>query len=258
MKFSSIRWLFVVGIVGAGFAGVISSNVGCGSDEGTAGSGGSSGGGTSGGGTSGGGSGGGGVTPKLTYNFDSATSSDSTMWKLNDYVDGSPAKNLGAYMNGDAGLTLANPPSMVWSSDDSEGSASSGSMKITVTFDSFGQYVDPVINLPAVVDLSSRILSLKVRLVSGSFTTGGVQFHFSTTSSYTYSAGMWLDATSFTAGTWKTTTIDTSIATPATAGAPWDTTMVIQLGIQITAGSAVDGSAASSGPLVFEIDTIKG
>ena len=34
MKVSSIRWLFVVGVVGAAFAGIISSNVGCGSDEG--------------------------------------------------------------------------------------------------------------------------------------------------------------------------------------------------------------------------------
>jgi hypothetical protein len=256
MKVSSIRWLFVVGVVGAAFAGIISSNVGCGSDEG--GKAGGGGGGSSGGGTSGGGTGGGGVTPKLTYNFDTATASDSTSWKLNDYVDGNPAKNLGSYMNGDAGLTLANPPSMVWAMDDSEGSSSSGSMKITVTFDSFGQYVDPVINLPAVVDLANRTLSLKVRLVSGNFTTGGVQFHFSTTPSYTYSAGTWMDATTFTAGMWKTTSIDTSIAVAANAGQPFDTTMVIQLGIQITAGSAVDGSAPSSGPLVFEIDTIKG
>ena len=254
MKVSSIRWLFVIGVVGAGFAGIISSNVGCGSDDGgKAGSGGGGGGGTSGGGT-----GGGGVLPTLLYNFDTAAASDSTSWKLNDYVDGNPAKNLGAYMNGDAGLTLANPPSMVWSSSDSEGSSSSGSMKITVTFDSFGQFVDPVINLPAVVDLSNRTLSLKVRLVSGNFTTGGVQFHFSTTSSYTYSAGTWMDATTFTAGAWRTTSIDTSIATPATAGAPFDTAMVIQVGVQITAGSAVDGSAPSSGPLVFEIDTFKG
>jgi hypothetical protein len=253
MKVSSIRWFLAVGLAGAGLAGVISSNVSCGGDEATAGTGGTSGGGTSGGG----GTGGAGVTPKLVYNFDTATSSDSTMWKLNDYVDGVPAKNLGSYMNGDAGLNLANPPSIVWSSNDWESNASSGSMKITVTFDSFGQYVDPVINLPAVVDLSSRILTLRVRLVSGNFTTGGVQFHFSTTDSWTYSAGMWLDATTFTAGTWKTTTIDTLTAGPATAGAPWDPTMVIQLGVQITAGAATDGGPPA-GTLVFEIDGIKG
>src|SRR5436190_11652323 len=121
MKFSSTRWWFVGAIVAAGFAGVVSSNVGCGSDNATPDGGGGSGG---GGGTSSahGGSGGtGGVaTPKVTYNFDTATSTDSIGWKLNDYVDGSPAKNLGAYMNGDAGLTLADPPTMAWASDDSE------------------------------------------------------------------------------------------------------------------------------------------
>jgi hypothetical protein len=252
MKFSGIRWLLVVGFAGAGLAGVVSSNVSCGGDEATGAAG------SSGAGTSGGGGTGGGVTPRLVYNFDTATSSDSTMWKLNDYVDSVPAKNLGAYMNADAGLTLANPPSLVWSPNDFESNASSGSMKITVTFDSFGQYVDPVINLPAVVDLSSRILTLRVRLVSGTFSTGGVQFHFSTTDMYTYSAGMWMDASTFTAGQWKTTTIDTLTAGPANAGAPWDPTMVIQLGVQITAGAATDGGAAPSGTLVFEIDGIKG
>jgi hypothetical protein len=260
MKFSSIRWLFVAGVVGAGFAGIVSSNVGCGSDEGAkAGSGGSSSAGTSGGGS--GGTGGGGVTPKLTYNFDTATASDSTSWKLNDYVDGNPAKNLGAYMNGDAGLTLTDPPKMEWASDDSEASASSGSMKISVTFNAYGQYVDPVINLPAVVDLSSRTLTMKVRLVSGTFdawTQGGVQFHFSTTSSYTYSAGKWISSQELTGGDWKILNIDTAIATPATAGAPWDPTMVIQVGVQITAGNAGDAGAPSPGRLVFEIDTFKG
>ena len=244
MKVSSIRWLFVVGVVGAGFGGITSSNVGCGSDDGgKAGS---------------GGGGGGGVTPRLTYSFDTATSSDSTSWKLNDYVDGNPAKNLGAYMNADAGLTLASPPSMVWSSTDSEGSASSGSMKITVTFDAFGQFVDPVINLPAVVDLSNRTLAMKIRLVSGTFSAGGVQFHFSTTSSYTYSGGTFVNAGDFTAGTWKVLSIDASIAQPANVGQPWDPTMVIQMGVQITAGTAFDGGTPPAGTLVFEIDTIKG
>jgi hypothetical protein len=261
MKFAGIRWLFVVGAVGVAFAGVVSSNVGCGSDDaktgtaGTSGTAGSSGGGSTGTGGSGT------TTPKLTYNFDTATASDSTSWKLNDYVDATPAKNLGAYMNGDAGLTLADPPTMEWASDDSESSASSGSMKISVTFDSYGQYVDPVINLPGVVDLSNRTLTMKVRLVSGTFmawSQGGVQFHFSTTSSYTYSAGTWVSSQELMGGGWKIMNIDSAIAVPANAGAPWDPTMVIQVGVQITAGSAGDAGAPSPGRLVFEIDTFKG
>ena len=259
MKFSSTRWLVVVGVAGVGFAGVISSNVGCGSDDAKTGTAGTSGGGTSGGGTTG--TGGGGVLPKLTYTFDTATSSDSTSWKLNDYVDAVPAKNLGAYMNADAGLTLADPPKIEWASDDSESSASSGSMKISVTFDSYGQYVDPVINLPSVVDLSSRQLTMKVRLVSGTFmawSQGGVQFHFSTTSSYTYSAGTWVSSQELMGGGWKIMNIDTLTVQPANAGAAWDPAMVIQVGVQITAGNAGDAGAPSAGRLVFEIDTFKG
>jgi hypothetical protein len=259
MKFSGIRWLFVVAIAGAGLAGVISSNVGCGgSDDGKAGSTGSAGSsGTGTAGTSGGGGSGGQKPLKLSYTFDTASSSDSMNWKLNDYIDATPAKNLGAYAKPDAGLMLTDPPVMEWSMDDSESSATSGSMKISVTFSEYGQYVDPVINLPAVVDLSNSTLTLKVRLLSGSFTSGGVQFHFSTTSSYTYSAGMWIDSTTFTNNSWKVTPIDTITAVPATAGAPWDPTQVIQVGIQITAGTMTTTSTVPSGRLVFEIDTVQ-
>jgi len=258
MKFSGIRWLFVVGVAGAGLAGVISSNVGCGGDsDGKAGSGGSSGGGSTGNaGTSGGGSGG--QKPlKLSYTFDTSGSSDSTMWKLNDYIDASPAKNLGAYSKPDAGLNLgADAPVMEWAMDDSESSTTSGSMKISVTFSDYGQYVDPVINLPAPVDLSNSTLSLKVRLLSGSFTSGGVQFHFST-GAYVYSAGMWMDSTTFTNNSWKVTSIDTATAVPATAGAEFDPAMTVQVGIQITAGSMTTTSTVPAGRLVFEIDTVQ-
>jgi len=132
MKFSGSRWLFVVAVAGAGLAGVISSNVGCGGDsDGKAGTSGSSGGGSTGSaGTSGGGSGG--QKPlKLSYTFDTSGSSDSTMWKLNDYIDASPAKNLGAYSKPDAGLNLgADAPVMEWAMDDSESSTTSGSVAI--------------------------------------------------------------------------------------------------------------------------------
>jgi len=262
MNFSSIRWWFVGGVVAAGLAGVGSSNVGCGSSSSSPdGGGGSSGSGGGAGTSSAHGGSGGAATPKVTYNFDTATSADSMGWKLNDYVDGNPAKNLGSYMIADAGLTLADPPTMAWASDDSEMSTSSGSMKISVTFTEFNQFVDPVINLSSLIDLSSSSsLTMKIRLVSGNFSTGGVQFHFSTTSSYTYSAGTWIDGMTLTTGLgqWKILNISPNIAQPSTAGAAWDPTMVIQFGVQITAGAPTDGGAPPSGRLVFEIDTLKG
>jgi hypothetical protein len=258
MKLLNIRRVLLTFVIGTAFAGVVTSSVGCGSDSndksgtgGTTGSAGSSGGGTTGNGGSGG------QKPlKLSYTFDTATASDSMMWSLNNYMDpASPPKNLGWYVKGDA--ALADLPTFEWSSDDSEGSSSSGSMKIGVTFTDYGQYVDPVINISPVQDLSNSTLALKVRLLSGSFTNGGVQFHFSTTTSYTYSAGQWIDATTFTNNSWKTTSIDTSTAVPATAGAAWDPAMVIQVGVQITSGSMTTTSTLPTGKLVFEIDTVQ-
>jgi len=250
MKLLKIRRVLLTVVTVAGLAGLVSSSIACGSDNndkmGTGGSGGSTGSGGSGG-----------QKPaKLSYTFDTATSSDSMMWKLNDYMDSaSPPKNLGWYVKGDA--ALADLPTFAWAADDSEGGTSSGSMKASVTFTDYGQYVDPVININPTVDLSNSTLTMRVRLVSGSFTNGGVQFHFSTTQSYTYSAGKWEDATTFTDDKWKTTPIDTSIAVPATAGAAWDPTMVIQLGVQITSGSMSATSTLPTGPLVFEIDTVQ-
>jgi len=256
MKLLTIRRVLLTFVIGSGFVGAVTSSVGCGSDSndksgtgGTTGSAGSSGGGTTGNGGSDG------QKPlKLSYTFDTATSSDSMMWKLNDYMDmASPPKNLGWYVKGDA--ALADLPTFEWASDDSEGSTSSGSMKIGVTFTDYGQYVDPVINISP-VDLSNSTLSMKVRLLSGSFTNGGVQFHFSGTG-YVYSAGQWQDATSFTNNSWKTTSIDTSTAVAANAGAILDTSMVVQVGVQITSGSMTTTSTLPTGRLVFEIDTVQ-
>jgi hypothetical protein len=251
MKLLKIRRVLLTFVTVAGLAGLVSSSIACGSDNNDKGTG------TGGNGGSTGSGGSGGQKPaKLSYTFDTATSSDSMMWKLNDYMDpASPPQNLGWYVKGDA--ALADLPTFAWAADDSEASSSSGSMKVSVTFTDYGQYVDPVININPTVDLSNSTLTMRVRLVSGNFTNGGVQFHFSTTQSYTYSAGKWEDATTFTDDKWKTTPIDTSIAVPATAGAAWDPTMVIQLGVQITSGSMSATSTLPTGPLVFEIDTVQ-
>ena len=145
MKLLKIRWVLLIVVAGAAIAGVISSNVGCGgSNNGTAGSGGSSGGGS--GGTTGNGGGGGQGPVKLGYTFDTATSSDSHDVEAERlHGSASPPKNLGSYMKGDA--AIASLPTFEWASDDSESGTSSGSMKITVTFTDYGQYVDPVINI---------------------------------------------------------------------------------------------------------------
>jgi hypothetical protein len=132
-------------------------------------------------------------------------------------------------------------------------------MKITVSFTDWGQYVDPVINLPAVVDLSNRTITMKIRLVSGTFSTGGVQFHFGTGQTYVYSAGPWVNGTDLSSS-WKILPIDTSTAVAADPSqqANFDPSMVIQVGVQIGTGGATDGGVPMEGPLVLEIDTVKG
>ena len=261
MKFFKTRWLLVAGALGALTAGVVSSNVGCGSDGAKGGSGGSSGGGTSGtAGTSGGGTtGSGGAKPlKLNYTFDTATSSDSTNWKLNDYMDPAlPPNNLGWYVKQTDAAAPAELPTVQWASDDSEGGTASGSMKVAVTFTTYGQYVDLVINLPTPVDLSNSTLTMKIRLVSGTFATGGVQFHFST-GNYIYSAGQWKNGTDLSS-TWTILPIDTSTAVAADPAQQtnFDPAMTVQLGVQIGTGGATDGGMPMSGRLVFEIDTVQ-
>jgi hypothetical protein len=72
--------------------------------------------------------------------------------------------------------------------------------------------------------------------------------------------GTTIDGPTLTAalGQWKILNISPNIAGPATTGAAWDPTMVIQIGMQINAGAAMDGGAPPSDRMVFEIDTVKG
>jgi hypothetical protein len=93
MKLFKTQWLVVAGAVGSLFSNLACGGGGSGGSGGTTGAGGA-------------------VAPRVSYTFDTATDMDTMNWKLNDYVDGNPSKNLGAYMNGDAGLTLASPRSM--------------------------------------------------------------------------------------------------------------------------------------------------
>ena len=268
MKIFRTEWLLVAGVAALGAVGIVSSNAGCGSSSASPDGGGATTGtaGTSAGGTTGGGghAGTGSVTPRISYTFDTASSSDSMNWKLSDYPDGFPSKNLGAYMNPDAGLNLTTPPSIAWAADDSEGSATSGSMKITVSFTAFDQYVDPNINLATPVDLSGShsLLKMKVRLVSGTFNVGGMMFHVSSgltaPNNYVYVSAAWVNASMLpTNGSWYTLTLDTSVLTP-TDGRVFDPTQIVQMGVQFSTGGAFDGGAPPAGPIVLEIDTISG
>jgi hypothetical protein len=248
MKFFSIRWLFVAGVVGAGLTGVVTSNVSCGDSASTT---------DGGGGSTGTGGSGGAVAPRFSNTFDA----DKQSWQLSDYVDANYF-NWGATTNPDSGVSLDGgvAPTLEWSSTD--GDPNPGSLKVTVTFTGFKQYIDPQINLPTPQDFSGThsIVKARIRLVSGSFPAGGIQFHVSSgltgANAYVYVSAPFINSTSLTAGSWITVNLDTSTVAP-TDGRTFDPTQIVQIGIQFTTGDPFEGGTLTFGQAVFEIDTVQ-
>jgi hypothetical protein len=232
------KWL-----VTAGAIGLLVSNVACGGDGG----GGS--GGTTGGGGSTGSGGTAGQTPNLSFTFNT----DKEGWVFSNYVDATQT-NLGAATDPDSGVRLDGGalPTLEWAN---EGDPNPGCLKATVTFSDFSQYIDPQINLATDVDLSGShsVVKARIRLVSGTFPGGGVQFHVSSgRSAYTYGSGPFVNASSLMTGQWITIQLNT-----ADFASPFDGTMIVQIGVQFTTGSPFT-PAPTFGPAVFEIDTVQG
>ena len=254
MKFSSIRWLFIVGVVGAGITGVVSSNVGCGDSASTTDGGGSTG--TGGGG--GGGGGGGAVAPRFSNTFDA----DKQSWTLSDYVDANYF-NWGATTNPDSGVGLDGgvAPTLEWSSTD--GDPNPGSLKVTVTFTGFKQYIDPQINLPTPQDFSGthNLVKARIRLVSGSFPAGGIQFHVSSGADRRQRIRLRLGAVHQLdqpdGGAAGSRSTSTPARSPRRTAASFDPTQIVQIGIQFTTGDPYEGGTLTFGQAVFEIDTVQ-
>jgi hypothetical protein len=247
MKFSSIRWVFVAGVLGALVAGVVSSNVGCG-DSSSTGGGGSTG--TGGGGGSGGG--GGAFVARYSDTFDT----DKEMWTLSDYADANYF-NWGAALNPDTGVSLDGgvAPTLEWSG--TTGDPNPGSLKVTVTFTGFKQYIDPMVNLATPQDFSGThgIVRARIRLASGTFPSGGIQFHVSSGTGWVYVSAPFINSNSLTVGQWITINLDTS--TVASTTGTFDPTQIVQIGIQFTTGDPYEGGTLTFGQAVFEIDTVQ-
>lgn len=248
MKLLKIRWLLLITIVAAGFGGVVGSNVGCGGSDNKSDAGGSGGGGGTGGG--------GGVTLRYSNTFDT----DKQGWTLSDYPD-MMSFNWGATLNPDSGVGLDGgvAPTFAWNGTD--GDPSPGCLKVTVTFTGFMQYVDPQVNVATPVDMTGHPLKARVRLVSGSFPAGGIQFHASSgltgANAYVYAAAPFINSTSLTVGTWITISLDPDTLS-SFDGRPFDPTQIVQIGVQFTTGSPFEGGVPTFGDAVFEIDTVQG
>ncbi len=180
--------------------------------------------------------------PDVNFTFDR----EPQGWTFSTYAD-STYTNLAASVP-DGGTA----PNLTVNSSD--GSPNPGSLMITVTFTGFDQYIDAVVNYaPPGLNLSGKTLHAQVRLVSGSFAAGGLQFHASTGSSYTWGSTTWVNADSLPIGTWVPLTLDLSAVTSS----GFDPTQVVQMGIQFFPGfSSNGGTFVSTGPTVFEIDTV--
>ena len=131
-----------------------------------------------------------------------------------------------------------------------------------MTFTGFKQYIDPQVNLATPQDFSGthRLVKARIRLVSGSFPSGGVQFHVSSgltgANAYVYVSSMFINSTSLTAGSWIPITLDTSTVAP-TDGRTFDPTQIVQIGVQFTTGDPHEGGTVTFGQAVFEIDTVQ-
>lgn len=246
MKLSSIRWLLVASVIGAGITAVVSSNVGCGDSGGTADAGGT-------------GGGGGAVAPRYANTFDT----DLQSWTLSDYVDANYF-NWGATTNPDSGVGLDGgvAPTLEWSS--TTGDPTPGSLKVTVTFTGFKQYIDPQVLLSPPQDFSGthHLVKARIRLVSGTFPSGGVQFHVSSGSTgpnaYVYVSAPFINSTSLTLGKWLPITLDTNtVSNQDNPPRVFDATQIVQIGVQFTTGDPGEGGIPTFGQAVFEIDTVE-
>jgi hypothetical protein len=249
MKFFSLRWLVLASLIGFGAVGVASSNVGCGDSGGT---------GQAGAGGGAGGSGGA-VAPRYIDAFEN----DNENWTLSTYVDANYV-NLGAASDPDSGVSLDGgaAPTLTWSG--SCGDPSPGCLRLTVTFSAFKQYVDPQVNLATPVDFMSgghNFVRARIRLASGTFPAGGVQFHISSgltaPNNYVYASAPFINAGSLVVGTWTMITLDANTLS-ATDGRVFDPSQIVQIGIQFTTGDPYAGDPPAFGDAVFEIDTISG
>src|SRR4029078_5054172 len=106
------------------------------------------------------------------YTFDSNVQS----WTLNNY-DSPTRKNL-------AGPSSPTTPALTW--DGAAGMPSPGSLKLTVSYSAYAQYVDPALNLSS-LDLTGKVLHAYVMLDSGFF-LGGVQLHAGSGPNYIYAS----------------------------------------------------------------------
>ena len=105
-------------------------------------------------------------------------------------------------------------------------------------------------------------MKARIRLVSGTFPAGGIQFHVverrsPAPNAYVYVSAPFINSTSLTPGTWITVNLDTSAVCPDGRPRVFDPTQIVQIGVQFTTGDPYEGGTPTFGQAVFEIDTVQ-
>jgi hypothetical protein len=133
-----------------------------------------------------------------------------------------------------------------------------GSLQLTATFTDYNQFIEPVLRPAPAVDLSNKVLTADVRLVSVTGATtfpGGVGIYVSTGAMYCYTPGGTMSL-SMPGTTWSSLLEDLSTATGS--GCTSDPTMVPQIGLHFYSNAASGDAGAFPGPItaVFQIDNV--
>jgi len=138
--------------------------------------------------------------------------------------------------------------------DGASGDPAPGALRMTAPFTAVDQSVDAIVGVaPPGLDLTGKTLHARVRLASGSFSLGGVQFHASSGPPFVF-AGTFVNPDQLPVGVWVPIDLDLGEAAATTPG--FDPSQIVQIGVGVLSGFSSNGDVFQGGDAVFEIDTV--
>jgi hypothetical protein len=182
---------------------------------------------------------------QIDYTFDTGMQG----WAFNTF-DGTGNTNL-AVRRPDG----AAPPTLSLAAADGDPRSGPGALRVAVSFTALDQHVDAGIDfVQPGLDLSGRVLNARVRRVSGTLPSGGVQIHASSGPSFDYAGGTFLGPGDLPLGEWVPLALDLGAAAQPGGFTP---SAVVQIGVLIVSGASASGDAPPDGSeAVFEIDSV--
>jgi hypothetical protein len=199
-----------------------------------------------------------GATQHRTFHIDTVTDGSGLPPPpaLNATFD-SGLQGFGLFDSGD-GFGDAGAAAATLTFDSTVGDPAAGSAKLVIPFTSYNQQLDTQINpgTGSPLDLTGKTIHAKVRLDSGTFTSGYINLHVSGPDygHYEGATSGSVNASGLTAGQW----VDLSIDLSAITATGFDASKIIQIGLQFGTGGGPEGGAfpTSTQPVTFHIDSI--